>query len=385
MKDNSTERLLKYLEDAVKYDDGVAPFELCHDSQTQWVVGKLKAKDLEETGLLDYGCGNLRLLNAVHEAGLLSRIRYVATDISPPTVAFSDPLPFVFKIPEDIRCLPVASLDVAVIMNVVHEVSISDFTEIIETVRRLLKPTGSLLLVDMAILPEGEYRALPYYPWELESIFFECDDCSYTSKGGVPVVALEVPAPAIPIHQQFERRLLQLIVEKRDFYSQLACSLSSREANPSIRDWLRRFSLDRGDAHDLGYLMLMSGFANFKLIEHKGVSRPSYDEISDAAEAILRWFFQYWDEKNELPQYFSVLNALGGDHSYATLTSAVSYMSGQIGTFFMPMTSENLGLAKLTPSESIDVFEDRYDYDAIRKLGLGVLQEECHRVMWPDG
>ena len=73
------------------------PFELCRDSQTQWIVGKLKAHDLNGTGLLDYGCGNLRLLNAVHEAGLLSNLRYVATDITPPTLTYSESLSFVFK------------------------------------------------------------------------------------------------------------------------------------------------------------------------------------------------------------------------------------------------------------------------------------------------
>ena len=131
--------------------------------------------------------------------------------------------------PKEICHLPVASFDIAVIMNVVHEVSISDFTNIVETVRRLLKPTGRLLIVDMAILPEGEYRALPYYPWELKSVFFECDDCSYNSKSGVPVVALDIPASAIPIYQQFERLLVNLIIEKRDFlFSTRLLSLITR-------------------------------------------------------------------------------------------------------------------------------------------------------------
>lgn len=385
MDDKGTDKFLKYLEDAVRYDEGVAPFELCYDSQAQWVVGKLKAQEFDEASLLDYGCGNLRLLNAIHKAGLLSRIRCIGSDISSPVVPSTETIPFDFKMPQDLKRLPVASFDVAVIMNVIHEVSISDFSDIVETIRRLLKPSGRLLLVDMAILPEGEYRALPYYPWELESIFFECCDCSYTSRSGVPVVALEIPASSIPVYKQFERNLLKLIQEKRDFYSELACSLSSRDSNPRINELLGRFSLNHGDAHDLGYLMLMSGFANFKLIEHKAMPRSSHDEISDAAEAILRWFFDYWEEKNELPRYFSALNALGGDHPYTALTDAMSHMSGHVGSFFMPMTNENFGLQKLTPSESLDVFEDRYDYSAIQKLGLGKLQEECHRVMWPDG
>lgn len=343
------------------------------------------AKGQEKVEVLDYGCGNLRLLNALHEAGVPHRIVYTATDISPPSLMPPQTHPFVFKLPQDVRSLPVASFDVVVIMNVIHEVSLADFIEIAETVRRALKPTGTLILVDMAILPEGEYRALPYYPWELEFLFFEAQDYSYTSKSGVPVVALEIPCSAIPIHQQFERRLLRLIMEKRDFYSEIACSLPSRAYNPSVSYWLRRFSLDHGDAHDLGYLMLMSGFANFKLIQHRSAPPPSYDEISGAAEAILRWFFAYWEERNALPSYYSVLNALGGRHSYNALTAAMACMSGQIGSFFMPMTNDNLGLAELTPSESLDVFEDRYDYSAIQKLGLGALQSECHRVMWPDG
>jgi len=385
MKTKDTEKFLKYLEDAVQYDDGVAPFDLCHDSQTQWIIGKIQEYVTDEMFLLDYGCGNLRLLNAIQKAGLLSKIKYVGTDLSAPTLNPNKTLPYVFETTQDIRHQSAASIDLAVIMNVIHEVSIPEFCDIIETVRRLLKPTGQLLLVDMALLPEGEYRALPYYPWELETIFFQCNNCSYISKSGIPVVALDLPVSAIPIYQQFEHMLVQLIKEKRDFFSQLACSLSSRKSNPHIEYWLSRFSLNHGDAHNLGYLMLMSGFANFKLIEHYTKPKLSYNEISDAAEAILRWFFNYWAEKNELPEYFSVMDALGGNYSYAALTTAMKLMSRQIGSFFMVMAHENLGLQKLTHSESLDVFEDRYDYDAIQKYGLGILQEKCHRVVWPDG
>lgn len=384
MDNTGTERLLNYLRDAVRYDNAVAPFELCHDSQTQWLVGKLKEQEGEKLDLLDYGCGNLRLLNALHEVGLLGRMRYVATDLSPPTRKPTDDIPFVFKTPQETRRLPAASLDVAVLMNVVHEIPTLEFSDIIETIRRLLKKNGTLFLVDMAVLPEGEYRALPYYPWELESLFFDCVDCSYASKSGVPVVALEIPASAIPIYSQFVTLLAHLLMVKRDLYSELACSLSSRETSPSINELLCRLSLNHGDAHDLGYLMLMSGFANYKLIEWNATSNPSLDDINDAAIAILQWFFQYWGEKNELPLYFSVLDELGADHSYNALSRALSYMSfmsGQLGAFFMPVANKNLGLTKLTPSESLDVFEDRYNYDDIRKLGLGELQEECHRVM----
>jgi SAM-dependent methyltransferase len=161
MNQRSPERLLGYLQEAVQFRSTVAPFELCRDSQTQWLVHRLSELESEKPVVLDYGCGNLRLLNGVRQRrDLSSRIEYIATDEAMPTLESTSPVKFRFMPPADVRKLRVSSVDAVALMNVLHEVSVEEFTEIVETVRRVLRPTGKLLLVDMAMLPEGEYRAV---------------------------------------------------------------------------------------------------------------------------------------------------------------------------------------------------------------------------------
>ena len=385
MEDKGIERFIKYMENVVQFENTVAPFDLCRDSQTQCVVDLIEKICQKESKILDYGCGNLRLLNALCEKPeILKRITYVATDVSPPNIDKKKKLPYTFKTLKEIKKTTLAFFDVIVVMNVIHEISINEFTELVETARRLLKVSGKLLLIDMAILPVGEYKSLPFYPWEIECLFFNSNNLSYKSKSGIPVVALEIDTISIPIYQQFKYRLIQLVTEKRDFYSMLACSLHSRIDNPKICNWLFKFSLNHGDVHDLTYLMLISGFANFRLIEEKKSSSSSFKEIATAAEAILKWFFKFWENNKYLPNYFTLMNKLGREYTYKVLTTTISYMSDQIGTFFLSLTNENLGLSELTPSESLDVFEDQYSYKDIWKLGLGKLQAECHRKMWPE-
>lgn len=378
--------LIEYLEQAVKYKYSVAPFERSMDSQTQWVISKLAEQSGGPLKVLDYGCGNLRLLHAIKDHDMLRKqIAFFATDRTRPNIHIYDNTEYTYIELNDITKMPLRYFDYIIITNVIHEVSIRDFAQIIENTRRLLKNTGKLLLLDMAILAEGEYRALPYYPWELQCLFITSIDYSYASRGNVPVVALEVPRSGIPIYQHFQALLIQLITEKRDYYCQVACNLSSRESNPKINDILARFSLGRSDAHDLGYLMLMSGFANYKLIELSNVPKLSEDEICDAAEAILKLYFSYWAEKNKLPTYFIVFDILGQNISYEALAGAMQRMTGKTYTFFMPSLSDNIGEWELEPSEVLDVFEDSYEYSDIRKMGLIYLQYECQRKLCLDG
>lgn len=378
-----SERLINYLEQALRTELSVAPFELAQDSQTKWVVSRLEKRS-GEIHLLDYGCGNLRLLNAIRKRDELHRVRYFATDKNAPEITQSTDSPYKFIGVHKIRTLSIETIDVVVLMNVVHELSLLDFADAIESARRLLKPDGELLLIDMAMLPEGEFRALPYYPWEISSLFLESFDSSYISKSGIPVVAMSVPKSGIPIYAQFIHRLCNLVLEKREDYCKLACVLPYKRDNPEIERILNRFSLNKDEVFDLGYLMLMSGFANFRIREHlDDQTKPSYEEISIAAEAVLRFFFKYCDTYESYPTFFTLLNELGALHSYRSLSHCVGYMSGGVPAFFFLLDEENLGESKLKPTEALDVFEDCYEYRHIAELGLGNLQVECHRHKEP--
>lgn len=384
MEDTDLNKYKKYIEEAIQYTNDVSPFEHCFDSQTQWVIHKIKENIKKDIKIIDYGCGQLRLLNALNKEGLLSEINYFATDIKSPDMTNLENLPFVFKTIQETKQMTNSSIDVAVLMNVIHEISILDIVEIIETIRRLLSPDGKIFLVDIAVLPKGEYRALPFYPWELTSLFRNSNDFSYISKGGIPIVALEIPHSTIPVYTEMAYNLCELIVEKRDLYASLACMLPSRSSNRKINNWLKKMSLEFGDGYILSYLMLLSGFANFRFIEYSSIPDPSYTEICDAAEAILRWYFKYRERYNIEPKYFLVFDELGDKFSYFVLSSTLKQLSNFIGSFFFPFYSDNMGDQILRASESLDIFEDRFTYNDIRKLGLGNLQQECHGICWPE-
>ncbi|UCE66875.1 MAG: class I SAM-dependent methyltransferase [Candidatus Zixiibacteriota bacterium] len=372
------ERLIDYLEKSLQTEIPVAPFELSQDSQTKFVINKIK--DLSgPISVLDFGCGNLRLLNAARIEKILHNIKYLATDKIKPKATFPDQYPYEFVISSKIRELPLDSIDLVVLMNVAHEMSIVELADAVESSRRLLKRNGELLIIDMAILPEGEYLALPFYPWELASLFLESIDHSYLSKNGVPIVAMSIKRDGIPIYAQFMDRLYGLTIEKRNYYCQLACTLPIKRNKATIQKILKRFSLNKGDVHDLGYLMLMSGLAHSRLLQlANSIPEPNYDEVAEAAEDVLKYFFSYWETHESSPTFFAVLENLGHKHTYRSLTHAVGYMSGGIPAFFMPLLKDNLGLSTLEASEDLDIFEDRFEYSDIKRLGLGNLQGECH-------
>lgn len=388
--DTKPDRLIAYLEQALRIDLPVAPFEQVQDSQIQWVIRQLEgiseSKGISESiRILDYGCGNLRLLNAISQHRLHDRIHLLATDKSTPKIKPSREYRYEFIDIHEIPSLNVRTLDAVVLMNIAHELSLLEFADSVESSRRLLKTGGTLLFVDMAILPEGEFRALPYYPWEICSLFQEPSDASYASKSGVPVVAAAVPKEGIPIYAQFLDRLCRLVIEKRDYYCMLACVLPYRQEKPEIKRILSRFSLNQNDVHDLGYLMLMSGLANFRILEHLHErSKPSYEQVSNAAEAILRFFFMNWESHKSYPTFFEILDELGSLHSYRAISHAVGYMSGGLPAFFFYLSRDNLGDSELLPTEDLDVFEDHYEYKHIAELGLGNLLSECHHRIEPE-
>ena len=362
----------------------VAPFELTHDSQTTWILKKLKEKE-GNIQLLDFGCGKLRLLNALDKAQELNRVGYCATDVVKPELPVGKAMRFTYVDNKDLIGLPARSFDVIVVMNVVHELQLVDFAKVFETTRRLLKDDGTLLLVDMALLPEGEFRSLPYYPWEITGLLLSSDDESYNSKSGIPVIAMLVPRNGIPVFPQLLDRLGKLVLQKRDVFCRLAAELHSCEDIKSMDALLCRLSLNKGRVHDLGYLLVMSGLANLRILEHLEVrGKTSYEEVSKAAESILRSFFDIWHKDYRKVTFNEVLEQFVPEHTYEAISLAVGSMTAGIPSFFFPLRSENLGSSEFQPSETLDMFEDYFDYEDISKMGLGMLQVECYEKITGD-
>jgi SAM-dependent methyltransferase len=329
----------------------------------------------------------MRLLRGIIEAGdSLPTIQYTGTDLVEPSLGARQSLGEKYRfapIPE-VRSKHVDSYDAVVLMNVLHETSVNSSATIIEDIRRCLKQKGTLLLVDMGVLPEGEPLALPFYSWDMPFLFREFSDECFTSPSGIPVLALEVPRQAIRFYPQALAAIRVLMATKRDAFSEMACMLSTEGGLRDYSGLAEGLRLGESRVFDLGLLMLLSGHANFRLMEEARREPPAFGAGTDAAVALLRAFFDFWDERQQLVTAGELFDRLGSSVSYESLWYAMDNMSNNIGTFFVRPHGD-LQSAAMTPSESLDAFQDSYQYEDIGRMGLARLQLECHRRCWPDG
>lgn len=377
---DSENRLINFLKETLQDSPPIASIDLYYDSQTQFILNELKQLQ-GPISLLDYGCGNMRLLNGIINCkDKLPIIEYIGTDISHPINLNPDSK---FVNVENIRVEYTNKFDFVVLMNVLHEVSIHNISIIFEDIRRCLKPTGKLFLVDMSVLPEGEPLALPFYTWEFKFLFKEFEDKSYISKSGIPVISLIIPQNAFYFYSITIEKLSAIIQFKRDSYSEIACRLNDQTMYLEFKNIIDKMSLSGNNVHDLGLLMLMSGHANYRLLEKKRKVQPNYDDITKSAVSILQLFFEIWRNEKRLITPNQIFEILGSIHKYDSLWYALNNMSNNVGTFFMPLL-DDFGDKELTPSESLDVFEDYYSFEDIGVMGLGSLQNVCHRKIWAN-
>lgn len=374
-----TEKLLRLLEESLRQNPPVAPTELFYDSQTKSIIKELE-KLKGEISLLDYGCGNLRLLKGLKTTSKAQNIKYLATDIKRPHVTEFDKHDYEYYDITVLREKFPSNFDVIVLMNVIHEISIQSIATIFEDIRRLLKTNGFFILMDMSVLPEGEPLALPFYSWEFNFLFDKFEDLSYTSKSGLPIVFLKIPKSSIPTFGKSIELLKGMFEAKRNSYSELACQLH----NPQKRDeyeWLiKKLSLSGNNLYDLSLLMMLSGHANFRLIEELTRKAATTDEVIEAAIKILEYFFDTFHATREIITINDIFQKLGSYYSYDQLRFAIKQMSSTFGGFFFPIRADN---EPLQPTESVDAFADYYTYDDIREMGLYMIQQECHNKMWP--
>lgn len=381
-QNTDSNKLLRFFKETLNKIPPVAPAELFYDSQCKRIIAELKTFQ-NPIKLLDYGCGNLRLLNGILNSNeTLPNIEYTGTDVQPPERSARRILskPNEFKKLKNVRELKENSFDVIILMNVIHEIAIHDIALIFEDIRRLLSPDGKLFLVDMSILPEGEPLALPFFSWEFEDLFESYEDKSYVSKTGIPVIFLEIHKQSIPFYPSFLEKLNDLFQLKRNTFSDIACKLNNPRLLREYKHLLPKLSLSGDKVYDLGKLMLMSGHANYRWVEEKNREKNNYVDVADAAVAILELFFDKWHKEHKIISPADIFNLLGSTYNYDCLSFSLTNMSNNIGCFFFPYTDRN---APLIPTESIEAFEDHYEYEDIKKMGLGMLQMACHnKVCW---
>ncbi|RZM19532.1 MAG: class I SAM-dependent methyltransferase [Pedobacter sp.] len=379
-QDQRSDKLIGFFKETLNKVAPVAGADLYFDKQCQSIIKEL-SEFQKPVDLLDYGCGNLRLLNALSKSNIpLPEIRYCGTDLKQPSTEgrklLNESAEFV-SIPE-LHKKPTARFDAAVLMNVIHEISLHDMAVIFEDIRRLLKPGGLFLLVDMSVLPEGEPLALPFFSWELADLFQAYTDCSYTSKTGIPVIFTKIKKEDIYYFPKILEKLTTLVQLKRNTFSDIACRLNEPGLKKRYGDLLHKLSLSGDKVYDLGKLMLMSGHANYRWMEQANRGYPPRDDIENAAIAILELFFDSWQNRKDIISANNIFESLGAAHNYESLAAALKVMT-QFGGFFFPVHEPH---KPLNASESLEAFQDNYDFNDIKSKGLGWLQSECYERIY---
>lgn len=178
--DDQARRILQFHHECLQPFAPVANVDLIRDSQTRGVIEELFQGE-DPVDILDYGCGELRLLNALLSDHSARKWTYHGADIEDPASKHAGLVARLRAVGNLQDRWTVGTLseaarmhqrfDVVVLMNVLHELPIVDFASIIEDVRHVLRPGGRLLLVDTVFLSEGEPRFVPFYPWEMEFLF----------------------------------------------------------------------------------------------------------------------------------------------------------------------------------------------------------------------
>lgn len=378
---NDSHKLLRFLKETLNKMPPVAPVELFYDRQCKEIIKALCGLG-GPIELLDYGCGNLRLLNGLlNTPEPLPVFTYTGTDIHKPDAKARKLLqaPHSFKKIKELREGGESKYDVVVLMNVIHEIALFDLANIFEDIRRLLKSGGKLYLVDMSILPEGEPLALPFFSWEFSDLFRAYEDKSYTSKTGIPVIFLEIKKEDIYYYPDSLASLMDLVQLKRNTFSDIAVRLNDPRELKIYGDLLTKVPFSGDSVYDLGKFMLMSGHANFRWMEEHNRVRSNNRAVAEAAISILKLFFDTFHQSRRIISPIDIFDSLGAEHSYDSLAMALKYMSGGFGLFFFPIRDARM---PLVPSESIEAFEDRHNYDDIKKMGLAWLQSECYHEIY---
>ena len=407
MEDHQTyrEKHMKYLEECLRAAPPVAPVSLYRDSQTRHVLALLSAFP-PGTSLLDYGCGEMRLLQGIaRQDDVRESIAYTGLDLQEPSKATRqvlrevDALHWSFTSPDAMRRDGVGEFDVAVLTNVIHEVSVLELAVIFEDIRRALKDDGVLILVDMSTLPEGEPGAVPFYKWDLSMLFEAFDDDCFETPSGIPIVAARVAASALYPFGQSRDRIAHTFRQKRELWAYAARYLE-REWPGDGQDRVESPLHPPMDAASaLGHVSLLAGHAHVRVLEEMSTRErlgagdaALEDAISAAAVDVIRHFQANWDRKGQPVTYGEVCTVMGRKHEYQILARALEAMT-PIGApaFFwaIPKKGANLARVELQATLLFDTYEERYSEADIFEMKLGPLQSECHHdvygVYWGQG
>ena len=315
-------RIYSFYQECLRNEPGVASMELIGDSQTKQLLDAIFALG-NDVSILDYGCGNLRLLNALRTRP--EAWTYKGLDLEDPALTRAQEIAALGDSDERVRRSSFSSFDghrrnpskhdVAVVLNVFHELPIVAMATVVEDLRRSLREDGRVLLMDTVLLPEGEPRFVPMYPWEVELVFGPGTDRTYTSRSGIPILFVEVSARSLGGFHSALPLVSRLVPEKRDVWTQISIDLNSNDRLHARRS----LGLGTSQTFDYAYLNTIIANANFRASElgsHLDVGAKVFDAC---ACAFVRVHAEHWDDGHGPMRLVDAYDRLASEFAYATI------------------------------------------------------------------
>jgi len=356
--------IINFFHQCVKNSSPVASIDKILDSQTQKILELIFSR-ISEPSVLDYGCGKMRLLNALISFHNKKNWRYFGIDTINPKSKYILEYMHLEKSEswstgtiEELRKQE-EKFDFVIMMNVLHELSIIDMANAIEDARQHLSDSGFLIIVDTTFVIEGEPRFVPIFPWEIEAIFEKFENHSYTSKSGVPIAFYVICKDGIPIFDDLPHKIEKLVTKKRDLLSRVSTNLKSE----SSADLIQALGLGINDSFDYGYINTIIANANARLVEFDAVILT--DDINLCAINFFSWAMQLHSERGFFPSLDDIYVNLSKEFSYLAISDLLKAL-----TSYPPVFTIRSSKDPITAYELLDIIVGEIGIDAIRKDGI---------------
>jgi len=360
-----------------------ADISLIHDSQTQKTLEEI-FQNCSYPVILDYGCGKMRLLNALFHDYLDTEWYYIGVDTEVPSALH--PLEYmklrslkrdeqweICTIDESRRFKGCA--DIVVLMNVVHELSIIDMASAFEDTRQILSDNGSLIIVDTVLIRKGEPDFVPLFPWEVKKIFTGCTDQSYISKSGVPIAFHTMQKDDIPHFHDLPSTLYRLAVSKRS----LLLKVKNDLRNGKDIKLLKQLGIGVNKIFDYGYINEIIANVNMRIEEYD--SYRITDNVDQLGFDILSWYLDAFRTASRLPSPAQIYSKLSLKYNYVAIMYVLHILTSIPSIFFEHGYNESMAATELYDIIVDDIGIDRIIEDGFKAVisEATVLHDERYR------
>jgi len=344
-----------------------APISLIYDSQTKKVLEEIFQNN-EHPVILDYGCGKMRLLNALfHELNNIEW-HYIGVDTKNPK--FLNPLEYskLKKIKQDEKW-EICTInearkfkncaDVVVLMNVMHELPIVDLASAIEDSRQWLNKDGWLIVVDTVFVRKGEPKFVPFFPWEIEKLFNKYVNNSYRTKSDIPIAFFVIHQNDIPYFHDILPIVHNITIKKLSILLELKDNIRT-EKNSEL---LQELGVGINKIFDYGYVNDIIANVNSR-IEEYDLYRIT-DNVDQAGFDILSWSLKSYEISGYFPSPLQIYDKFADSYTHMAIKYVLDSLTSIPRIFFKHKQDE-----PLVASEVFDILCDEIGFGKISNQGL---------------